>query len=80
MNAQDRLEFEKLRDILTDYTKLMGRLDERSINTYKLSEKMESHLEKSNGRLRRVENKVWYIMGALVVIGGIGGTALAMVF
>ncbi|KKL96138.1 hypothetical protein LCGC14_1847460, partial [marine sediment metagenome] len=29
MNAQDRLEFEKLRDILTDYTKLMGRLDER---------------------------------------------------
>ncbi len=80
MNAQDRLEFEKLRDILTDYTKLMGRLDERSINTYKLSEKMESHLEKSNGRLRKVENRFWYIMGALVVIGGGAGTALAQVF
>ncbi len=80
MNAQDRLEFEKLRGILSDYTELMGRLDERSINTYKLSEKMEAHLEKSNGRLRKVENRFWYISGGLAVALALGGAALALVF
>ena len=80
MNAQDRLEFEKLRDILTAQSTLLGRLDERTINIYTLSEKQEAHLGKANNRLRKVENKVWYILGILGIVGGAAGTALSQVF
>ncbi len=80
MNAQDRLEFEKLRDILIEQGRTQSRSEEKLLNIYHLSEKMESHLDKSNGRLRKVENRFWYISGGLAVALALGGVALALVF
>ncbi|KKL23377.1 hypothetical protein LCGC14_2425950, partial [marine sediment metagenome] len=34
----------------------------------------------SNGRLRKVENRFWYISGGLAVALALGGVALALVF
>ena len=58
---------------------LFARLDERSVNTWRTVEKIEAHLEKSNNRLRKVENKAWYILGILAVVGGAAGFAISRV-
>ena len=55
---------------------LFARLDERSKNTWHTVEKMEQHQEITNGRLRKVENKVWYLFGLLAVVSSGAGTAI----
>ncbi len=80
MNAQDRIEFEKLRDILSEKNTLLGRLDERSLNTYHLVEKLEQTQAIQNGRVRENTKKIWYILGVLGIVGGAAGTALSQVF
>ena len=58
---------------------LLIRLDEKAANTWRTVEKIEAHLEKSNNRLRKVENKVWYIYGMLGIIASVSGVALFFV-
>ena len=68
------------RDALSlEYGRILERLDERSLNTWRTVEKIEAHLEKSNNRLRKVENKVWYIFGMIAVIASVSGVALFFV-
>lgn len=54
---------------------LLGRLDERSLNTYKLVEKQEKHLSSLDIRVTRNTNDIKWIKR----IGGGAGTVLTAI-
>lgn len=74
MNQQDRTEILALIEVVTEQGKLLARVDERTINTYKL-------VEKQNGRVLSNTKSIFYGKGAVAIIFILAslGVALAAV-
>ena len=77
MNAEDR-------KILTKQGKILERLDERSLNTWRTVEKNEQHLIRQNGTLHDHEGRIASIEGAsgvglkTKIGGGIGALGIVV--
>jgi len=84
MNEQDRKAFEGIREVMVEQGQTIARIDERTANTYHLTEKLERHNAEQNGFIREqgeqiVRNttsisRVWWLIG-IVGTGG-GGTGI----
>ena len=58
---------------------LLGRLDERTRNTWSSVEKIEKHVEKQNGRITKLEITVYSLIAALTGMGILDATVFHLV-
>lgn len=66
MNAKEK-------NVLGELSAIIGRLDERSINTWRAIEEIKELLEKQNGRIRRNSIAIAVLFGTLGIGGGTVG-------